>query len=58
MSTVFNLVVTVKFFGRVFSGVPPGVHGADEFLDINIIMFDSVQAHVHKHFKWGMMDEI
>ena len=53
---LFNLVITFELGGQVLSGAPSGVHGADKFLYINIVVGGcAVSMEVWEHFNWSSM---
>ena len=47
---LFDLVVTYKLGGRVLGWILHIVHGADEFLDVDVIQSSTVGAEVVKDF--------
>ena len=46
LELLFNLVITFKFGGRVLGWIPSLVHGADEFLYVDVIQSSTVGAEV------------
>ena len=46
LELLFNLVIAFKFCGRVLGWIPRLVHGADEFLDVNIVQSSNFGAEV------------
>ena len=46
LELLFDLVIMFKFCGRVLGWIPSIVHGADEFLDVNVIQSSTVGVEV------------
>ena len=54
---LFHLVVAFKLGGRVLGWIPSIVHGADEFLDVDVIQSSTIGADVVEDFDGCMVSE-
>ena len=54
---LFDLVVRFKLGGRVLGWIPCIIHGADEFLDINIVQSSTIVAEVVEDFDGCVVSE-
>ena len=50
LELLFDLVITFKLGDRVFSWTPSIVHGANEFLDVDVIQSSTIGAEVVEDF--------
>ena len=50
LELLFDLVIVFKFGGRVLGWIPSIVHGADEFLDVDVVQSGTIGAEVVEDF--------
>ncbi len=57
LKLLFNLAIAFKLGDQVLGWIPRVVHGADEFLDVNVAQTSTVGAEVVEDFDGCMVSE-